>query len=73
MSRRLGLLVVSLLFVSNVARPKPGDGDGASAGGQGRHLLRRDGDGKGPFAFILDPAADGGITGTRTSAWTERR
>jgi len=66
MSRRLGLLVVSLLFVSNVAPAK----DLAMV----TVPLRVDKgviffdvmvDGKGPFAFILDPAADGGITGTR--------
>jgi hypothetical protein len=63
MSRRLGLLSVSLLFVSSAVLA-----EGAAAV---TVPLRVDKgviffdvmlDGKGPFAFILDPAAEGGIT-----------
>ena len=63
MSRRLGLLSVSLLFVSSAVLA-----EGAAAV---TVPLRVDKgviffdvmlDGKGPFAFILDPGAEGGIT-----------
>ena len=64
MSRRLGLLSVTLLLASKVVL--------ADDLGTGTVPLRVDHgviffdvtvDGKGPFAFVLDPAAEGGITG----------
>src|SRR5579862_5169423 len=64
MSRRLGLLLLTLLFVSKVAPAE----DLATVTvplrvDKGVIFFDVTVEGKGPYAFILDPAAEGGITG----------
>lgn len=64
MSRRLGLLLLPLIFIGNAAAAE----DLATVTvplrvDKGVIFFDVTVDGKGPFAFILDPAAEGGITG----------